>query len=106
MFVPVEDTRQNELDLAETVATRHFATHNKRNDQEEPRFDGERVHLHPEVEEALAVYSASGFTGDAYGPWPWGRSWSSPGRAGTPAPSPPTTSSRTSSPRPSARASC
>ncbi|MDP3967799.1 MAG: acyl-CoA dehydrogenase [Nocardioides sp.] len=54
------------LDLAETVATRHFATHNKRNDAEEPTFDGERVHLHPEVEEALAVYAASGFTGATF----------------------------------------
>ncbi|GAA1999847.1 acyl-CoA dehydrogenase [Nocardioides kribbensis] len=60
------DTLDAVLDLAETVATRHFATHNKRNDQEEPRFDGERVHLHPEVEEALAVYSASGFTGATF----------------------------------------
>ncbi len=49
------------LELAETVATRHFASHNKRNDSEEPTFDGERVHLHPEVAEALDVYARSGF---------------------------------------------
>ena len=35
------------LDLSEAVATEHFAPHNKRNDAEEPTFDGERVHLHP-----------------------------------------------------------
>ncbi|GAB2759136.1 acyl-CoA dehydrogenase [Nocardioides salsibiostraticola] len=54
------------LELAETVATRHFATHNKRNDAEEPTFDGERVHLHPEVKEALDVYSRSGFMGATF----------------------------------------
>ncbi|CAN5397905.1 acyl-CoA dehydrogenase [soil metagenome] len=54
------------LDLAETVATRHFAPHNKRNDTEEPSFDGERVHLHPEVGEALAVYASSGFLGATF----------------------------------------
>ncbi len=54
------------LDLAETVATRHFATHNKRNDAEEPTFDGERVHLHPEVAEALEVYARSGFLGATF----------------------------------------
>ncbi len=51
------------LDLAETVAVRHFAPHNKLADAEEPRFDGTRVHLVPEVEEALKVYADSGFVG-------------------------------------------
>ena len=60
------DTFDAVLDLAETVATRHFATHNKRNDAEEPTFDGERVHLHPEVAEALGVYARSGFTGATF----------------------------------------
>ncbi len=54
------------LELAETVATRHFATHNKRNDAEEPTFDGERVHLHPEIKEALEVYSRTGFIGATF----------------------------------------
>lgn len=48
------------LDLSEQVATRHFAPHNKRNDAEEPRFDGERVIMHPEVAEALAVFRETG----------------------------------------------
>ncbi len=54
------------LDLAETVATRHFATHNKRSDIEEPRFEDGRAVLHPEVAEALDVYSASGFMGATF----------------------------------------
>ena len=53
------------LDLSEQVATRHFAPHNKRNDAEEPRFDGERVHLIPEVGEALAVFAGTGLLGSA-----------------------------------------
>ena len=53
------------LDLAEQVATRHFATHNKKADAEEPRFDGERVHLIPEVAEALAVFAETGLLGAA-----------------------------------------
>ena len=48
------------LELSEQVATRHFAPHNKRNDAEEPQFDGERVIMHPEVAEALAVYADTG----------------------------------------------
>ena len=60
------DTFDAVLDLAETVATRHFAPHNKRNDAEEPTFDGERVHLHPEVGEALGVYARSGFLGATF----------------------------------------
>jgi alkylation response protein AidB-like acyl-CoA dehydrogenase len=48
------------LDLSEQVATRHFAPHNKKNDAQEPTFDGERVHLIPEVQEALDVFSQTG----------------------------------------------
>ncbi|RKE23103.1 acyl-CoA dehydrogenase [Streptomyces sp. TLI_171] len=48
------------LDLAEEIAERHFAPHNRRGDLEEPRFDGERVHLVPEVKAALEVFAASG----------------------------------------------
>ncbi len=45
------------LDLSEQIATRHFAPHNKKNDQEEPRFDGERVHTVPEVKRALEAFT-------------------------------------------------
>ncbi|MDQ1304938.1 MAG: hypothetical protein QG671_766 [Actinomycetota bacterium] len=54
------DTFDAALDLSEQVAGKHFAPHNKRNDSEEPRFDGERVIMHPEVAAALAVYNDTG----------------------------------------------
>jgi butyryl-CoA dehydrogenase len=49
------------LELAETVATRDFAPHNRRNDVEEPTFDGTRVHLHEEIGTALRVFADAGF---------------------------------------------
>jgi alkylation response protein AidB-like acyl-CoA dehydrogenase len=48
------------LGLAETIATEHFAPHNKLADANEPIFDGDRVHLIPEVAKALEVYFGSG----------------------------------------------
>ncbi|WP_432178626.1 acyl-CoA dehydrogenase [Streptomyces sp. NBC_00063] len=48
------------LELSEQIATRHFAPHNKKNDTQEPTFDGERVHIIPEVKEALRVFGESG----------------------------------------------
>src|SRR3978361_2253472 len=51
------------LELSQQIATRHFAPHNKKADAEEPTFDGERVHLIPEVAEALKVFAESGLTG-------------------------------------------
>jgi alkylation response protein AidB-like acyl-CoA dehydrogenase len=48
------------LDLSEQVATRHFAPHNKKNDAHEPTFDGERVHLIPEIQQALDVFAETG----------------------------------------------
>ncbi|MEW5350965.1 acyl-CoA dehydrogenase [Streptomyces sp. 16-176A] len=53
------------LDLSETIATRHFAPHNKKNDAEEPRFDGTRVHIIPEVAKALRVFADAGLIGGA-----------------------------------------
>ncbi|MEU6478127.1 acyl-CoA dehydrogenase [Streptomyces sp. NPDC047017] len=53
------------LDLSETIATRHFAPHNKKNDAEEPRFDGTRVHMIPEVGQALRVFAEAGLIGSA-----------------------------------------
>ncbi|WP_432091300.1 acyl-CoA dehydrogenase [Streptomyces sp. NRRL F-5630] len=50
------------LDLSETLAARHFAPHNKLGDAHEPTFDGERVHLVPEVGEALKVFAEAGLT--------------------------------------------
>jgi alkylation response protein AidB-like acyl-CoA dehydrogenase len=48
------------LDLAEQVATEHFAPHNKKNDEHEPVFDGEQVRLVPEVKQALDVFAQTG----------------------------------------------
>ncbi|MBR8743210.1 acyl-CoA dehydrogenase [Nocardiopsis sp. MG754419] len=54
------ETFDGALDLAERVATDHFAPHNRTNDTDEPRFDGTRVHVNPEVARALEVYAATG----------------------------------------------
>ncbi|MEZ0579054.1 acyl-CoA dehydrogenase [Nocardioides sp. MH1] len=54
------DTFDAALDLAAGIATEHFAPHNKLVDSHEPTFDGERVHLVPEVAKALDAYFASG----------------------------------------------
>lgn len=47
------DTFDAVLDLCEQLATRYFATHNKKSDAHEPTFDGHRVTVIPEVKEAL-----------------------------------------------------
>ncbi|MDT3399712.1 acyl-CoA dehydrogenase [Streptomyces sp. B1866] len=57
------ETFDGALDLSETIAARHFAPHNRKSDTEEPRFDGERVHVIPEVGKALAVFAESGLLG-------------------------------------------
>ena len=57
-----KETFDGALELAERVATDHFAPHNKTNDVEEPRFDGERVHVNPEVGQALRVYAETGLS--------------------------------------------
>nr|WP_232303606.1 acyl-CoA dehydrogenase N-terminal domain-containing protein [Pseudofrankia sp. DC12] len=41
------------LDLAEEGATEHFYPHLRRSDLNEPTFDGERVHLIPEIAAAV-----------------------------------------------------
>ncbi|MBX9899564.1 MAG: acyl-CoA dehydrogenase [Burkholderiaceae bacterium] len=48
------------LDTCENIASDLFATHNKKNDQQEPHFDGETVHIIPEVKVALSAFSAAG----------------------------------------------
>ncbi|WP_098956350.1 acyl-CoA dehydrogenase [Pseudonocardia sp. N23] len=59
------DTFAAVLDLAEEVATEHFAPHRKVSDSREPEFDGERVHLPPEVGDALRVLAGTGMIGAA-----------------------------------------
>lgn len=48
------------LDTCEKIATDLFATHSKKSDQQEPHFDGERVHVIPEVKTALTAFSDAG----------------------------------------------
>lgn len=51
------------LDLAESIAADHFATHNKKADQNEPRFENGQAIVIPEVSEALARFREAGFFG-------------------------------------------
>ena len=53
------------LDLSERIATERFAPHNKRNDREEPSFDGQTVHVIDEVREALRAFAEAGLVGSA-----------------------------------------
>lgn len=48
------------LDTCEQIANELFAPHNKKNDQQEPHFDGETVHIIPEVKTALNAFCAAG----------------------------------------------
>ena len=51
------------MDLAEQIATKDFAPHNRRNDEQEPKFVEGRVVLHDEVAPALRKYAESGLIG-------------------------------------------
>ncbi|MEP2651264.1 MAG: acyl-CoA dehydrogenase [Paraglaciecola sp.] len=48
------------MDIAEKIATEKFATHNAKADANEPTFDGEKVTMIPEVQEAFDAYVESG----------------------------------------------
>ncbi|CAG9173147.1 Butyryl-CoA dehydrogenase [Cupriavidus laharis] len=48
------------LDTCEKIATDLFAPHNKKNDQQEPEFDGETVTIIPEVGSALKAFCEAG----------------------------------------------
>jgi alkylation response protein AidB-like acyl-CoA dehydrogenase len=48
------------LDTCERMATELFEPHYRKNDQNEPRFDGERVHIIPEVKQALDAFCQAG----------------------------------------------
>jgi len=48
------------MDTCEQIAVDLFAPHNKKNDQEEPHFDGEKVHIIPDVSVALKAFSEAG----------------------------------------------
>jgi len=55
------ETMRAAVDTALAIAEAKFAPHNRKADEHEPRFDGKRVHLIPEVKEALDAYVAAGF---------------------------------------------
>ena len=57
------ETFDDVLELAEQIATKHFAPHNRKADANEPVFDGERVTLIPEVGAALEVFAEAGLLG-------------------------------------------
>ena len=48
------------IDTALQIATDRFAPHNRKADLNEPKFDGERVALIPEVGDALKAFMAAG----------------------------------------------
>ena len=48
------------LKTSEQIATDLFAPHNRKADLNEPHFDGERVHLIPEIKPALEAFAAAG----------------------------------------------
>ena len=48
------------LDLSTRLADDHFAPHAKRSDQNEPVFDGETVHVLPDIESCAAGLRGSG----------------------------------------------
>jgi alkylation response protein AidB-like acyl-CoA dehydrogenase len=54
------ETFEAALDTAEQIATDLFAPHARKGDLNEPHFDGERVHLVPEVKQALDAFVAAG----------------------------------------------
>jgi len=54
------ETFDSALDIAQRIAAEHFAPHNRKADLNEPRFDGERVHMIPEVKQALDVFCQAG----------------------------------------------
>ena len=48
------------LKTSEQIATDLFAPHNRKADLNEPHFDGEHVHLIPEIKSALDAFAAAG----------------------------------------------
>jgi butyryl-CoA dehydrogenase len=54
------ETFDDVLDLAEQIATEHFAPHNRLSDAHEPVFDGQTVTLIPEIAQALEVFGEAG----------------------------------------------
>ncbi|QER40231.1 acyl-CoA dehydrogenase [Acinetobacter suaedae] len=58
------------LNVYESLAKDLFAPHNKKNDSNEPMFDGEKVTVNPEVSVALSAFSDAGLMSAAF-PTEW-----------------------------------
>ena len=54
------ETFDGALDTAERIATEVFLPHRRKSDVEEPQFDGERVHIIPEVGAAYRAFAEAG----------------------------------------------
>jgi alkylation response protein AidB-like acyl-CoA dehydrogenase len=54
------ETFDGALETAERIATEVFLPHRRKSDVQEPEFDGERVHLIPEVQAAFHAFAESG----------------------------------------------
>jgi len=54
------ETFDGALDTAERIATEVFLPHRRKSDVEEPEFDGERVHIIPEVGAAYRAFAEAG----------------------------------------------
>src|ERR1700733_11172182 len=54
------------LDVYETLAQEKFAPHNKKNDQQEPRVEGEQVLVNPEIGEAVKAFCDAGLIAATY----------------------------------------
>ena len=54
------------LDMAERLAEEKFFPHAQKVDEKEPHFDGEKVHIIPEVKEALDAHAEAGFLGMSF----------------------------------------
>ncbi|MFT4975272.1 MAG: alkylation response protein AidB-like acyl-CoA dehydrogenase [Myxococcota bacterium] len=55
------------IDTALEIAVERFANHAAKLDLNEPTFDGERVHIIPEVKEALDAFAEAGFIAGPFG---------------------------------------
>lgn len=54
------------LDSVEKIAEERFQPHAQKLDANEPEFDGERVHIIPEVKEAIDAYCEAGLMGASF----------------------------------------
>ena len=55
-----DDTLAAALDVYERLAREQFAPHNKKNDQVEPRLDGDTVIVNPEIGNAVKAFCEAG----------------------------------------------